>query len=158
MRITRRTFLVTTSATVGAGLLPGIAATHSLLHVSKDANCGCCSKWVKHLQAEGFQTEVKDVTDMTSVKSRLLVPPELYSCHTAQIDGYVIEGHVPAAAIRRLLLEKPKALGLAVRGMPVGSPGMESPDTLDEDYEVILFDHSQRKVYARYKGMIEVRS
>jgi hypothetical protein len=156
MPITRRTVLGLFGAGAGFGLLPSIAAPYPIIHVSKDPNCGCCSKWIEHLHAAGFQTEVSDVTDMGTVKSKLSVPEVLYSCHTAQIAGFVIEGHVPAAAIRRLLAERPKALGLAVPGMPLGSPGMEVPGTPDEIYEVILFDRLQRKSYARYKGTTEV--
>lgn len=103
-----------------------------------------------HLQANGFKVEKKDVfgKQFTDVKSRYGVPQRLYSCHTAVIDGYVIEGHVPADLIKRMLKEKPSIVGLAVPGMPVGSPGMEGPNP--EPYEVLTFDKQGRTtVYAR---------
>lgn len=156
MLITRRRVLGLFGAVAGSGLLPGVAAPYPVIRVSKDPNCGCCSKWIDHLHAAGFQTKVSNVADIGALKSKLSIPEALYSCHTAQIDGFVIEGHVPAAAIRRLLAEKPKALGLAVAGMPIGAPGMEVPGVSEDVYEVILFDRSQQKVYARYKGATEV--
>ena len=94
---------------------------------------------------------------MAPIKSRLAVPTALSSCHTAEVDGYVIEGHVPASAVRRLLAERPSATGLAVPGMPVGSPGMEVPGSPDETYDVILFGPTGQKIYARYKGMRELK-
>lgn len=113
--------------------------------VYKNPSCGCCSKWVKHLQANGFVVEVQDVPDVSVVRDKLDIPAALGSCHTAMINGYVIEGHVPAADIRRLLAEKPAAKGLIVPGMPLGSPGMEDGDT-HQPYSVILLnrDNSQR--------------
>ena len=122
------------------------------ISVSKDPNCGCCSGWVEHLRRAGFQTTVTNVSDLAAVKTRLGVPDELASCHTAEIGEYVIEGHVPASAIRRLLAERPMASGLAVPGMPVGSPGMEVPGTPNETYAVILFGPSIRREFGRYKG------
>ncbi|NNC73127.1 MAG: DUF411 domain-containing protein [Sphingomonadaceae bacterium] len=109
--------------------------------VHKTPSCGCCNAWVDHLRAAGFTVETVDVPDTTPIANRLGVPDELRSCHTAEIDGYGIEGHVPAADIRRLLAERPDAAGLAVPGMPLGSPGMEMGDRR-ENYDVILFDRS----------------
>lgn len=133
----------------------GALAAGPAVTVTKDPNCGCCGGWVEHLRQTGFTVEVRDVSDLNRVKARLGVPNDLASCHTAEVAGYVIEGHVPAAALRRLLNEKPDAKGLAVAGMPVGSPGMEVPNTPDEEYDVILFGRT-RRVYARFKGATEI--
>src|SRR5262245_50160588 len=111
-----------------------------VLSVSKSPTCGCCSKWVEHMKAAGFETRVQDVEDMAAVKAKLGVSTEISSCHTAQIDGYVIEGHVPAASVLRLLKERPKVTGLAVPGMPMGSPGMEVPSGQKDPYSVLAFE------------------
>jgi hypothetical protein len=129
-------------------------ATEPTIAVTKDPNCGCCSGWVAHLRQAGFAVEVRDVSDGNRVKSRL-VPVDLAACHTAEVSGYVIEGHVPAAALRRFLKEKPNANGLAVAGMPVGSPGMEVPNVPPEEYEVVLFG-PERRTYARFRGAVEI--
>jgi hypothetical protein len=126
--------------------------------INKDPNCGCCSGWVEHLKAAGFETRVGEMSDLSALKFRLSIPPALRSCHTAEIDGYVIEGHVPASAIKRLLSQCPAATGLAVPGMPVGSPGMEVPGASDEAYNVVLFGPSSQRVYARFKGTQELPS
>jgi hypothetical protein len=116
--------------------------------VYKDANCGCCAKWVDHIRGAGFTVVSHDVTDLTAVKSRYGVPQSLASCHTAEIGGYIVEGHVPADLIRKMLEEKPEIAGLAVPGMPVGSPGMEY--TYSEPYDVIAFTKSGvTSVYAK---------
>jgi hypothetical protein len=125
-------------------------AAPATIAVSKDPNCGCCNGWVAHLRRAGFTVNVSDTDNLPSVKARLGVPADLASCHTAEVNGYVIEGHVPADAISRLLREAPRAGGLAVPGMPVGSPGMEggTPET----YDVVLFGGQGRSVFARYRG------
>lgn len=110
-----------------------------LMVVHKTPTCGCCNAWVDHLRAAGFTVEAVDVDDTSPIAARLGVPDSLRSCHTAEIGGYAIEGHVPAADIRRLLLQRPQAAGLAVPGMPLGSPGMEMGDRRD-NYEVVQFD------------------
>lgn len=117
--------------------------------VNKSPTCGCCKLWIEHLRAEGFLVEALDSDDMTAVKKRYEVPQNMQSCHTAVVDGYVIEGHVPAADIRRLLAEAPDANGLAVPGMPVGSPGMEYGDRVDP-YKVMLFDRDTFSVFSSY--------
>ena len=148
--LTRRTML-TLAALAAAGVATGAsAATRPAIHVSKDPNCGCCTGWVEHLRNNGFTATVADTADMQAVKQRLGVPAELASCHTAKIAGYVIEGHVPAQAINRLLAEKPNARGLAVPGMPIGSPGMEGGRP--EVYEVVLFGQDHPVSYGRYLG------
>jgi len=126
------------------------AAEKQVITVHKDPTCGCCSGWVEHLQKAGFGTKVLDAKDLDAVKKRLGVPDELAACHTAQLAGYVIEGHVPAVALRRLLAEKPKAAGLAVPGMPVGSPGMEGGPP--EKYDVVLFGPQGRRTYMSLIG------
>jgi hypothetical protein len=123
--------------------------------VSKDPSCGCCGDWIAYLRANGFSVTVNETNDVDRIKARLGVPRDLASCHTAEIAGYVIEGHVPASAIRRLLAEKPKATGIAVPGMPPSSPGMDVPGARDI-YDVILFGPSGRRRYARFQGRREL--
>lgn len=107
--------------------------------VFKDPNCGCCKEWVEHLREHAFEVIAKDTSDVSEIKRTARVPGQLHSCHTAFVNGYVIEGHVPAADIQRLLKEKPKVAGIAVPGMPVGSPGMEIGSRKDP-YDVIAFN------------------
>lgn len=115
--------------------------------VYKSPTCGCCKEWVKHLEANGYEVKVHEQYDVTPIKQDLGVPGQLRSCHTATVDGYVLEGHVPADLIARLQKEKPAVRGLAVPGMPMGSPGMEGPRK--DDYDVLTFDESGRtSVYA----------
>ena len=138
----------------GLFLFLGMAAATSVpaalppVTVYKDANCGCCTAWARHLSDAGFDVTSHDVTDLPERKQALGVPARLGSCHTAQVGGYVVEGHVPAAAIKRLLQENPAATGLAVPGMPIGSPGMEGPNP--ERYTVQLFDRNGMRVFERY--------
>lgn len=106
--------------------------------VYKSPTCGCCSAWIEHVQKAGFTCTVRDLPDLTEVKASFGIPRALESCHTAQIGGYLVEGHVPADLIQKLLREKPTARGLAVPGMPIGSPGMEGGTP--ERYQVLLFD------------------
>ena len=119
------TILLTLFALGAAVNLPASAA--DAVDVYKSPYCGCCEKWVEHLQQAGFAVRTHDVNDVPAARQRLGMPERLGSCHTAKVAGYVVEGHVPAADIQRLLKEKPKAIGLAVPSMPPGSPGMESP-------------------------------
>ena len=108
------------------------------LVVHKSPTCGCCVLWAEKMQAAGFTVEVRDVADLSPIKQRLGVPQASASCHTAEIGGYFVEGHVPAQDIERLLAERPDARGLAVPGMPLGSPGMEHPSGTIQPYEVLL--------------------
>lgn len=125
----------------------GAAADLPSLLVYKTNGCMCCNGWVEHLQAAGFEVEARNVRDLMSVKRDAGVPVELSSCHTALVDGYVVEGHVPREVLEKLLAERPDIAGISVPGMPVGSPGMEGPGA--EPYEVIAFDHEgNRTVYA----------
>jgi hypothetical protein len=127
----------------------GVAHAADTIEVWKDPGCGCCTKWVDHLQAAGFKVRTHEVNDMNAARARNGVPQALGSCHTARVGGYALEGHVPAADIKRLLRERPKASGLAVPGMPLGSPGMEADRT--QTYDVLLFTADGRtRVYRHY--------
>jgi hypothetical protein len=121
------------------------------LSVWKTRTCGCCALWVDHMRASGFDVKVQDVDDIDSIKRKLGVTPGLSSCHTAQTGRYVIEVHVPADVVRRLLKERPTTVvGLAVPGMPIGSPGMEVPGGRKQPYAILTFDKSgQTTVYER---------
>jgi hypothetical protein len=138
------------------GLLPlevlaetGKAAELESITVYKSPTCGCCSQWVRHLQDNGFKVEAINRSDMNDVKSEAGVPRQLASCHTAVIGGYVIEGHVPATDIKRLLKERPDVAGLTVPGMPMGSPGMEGHRK--DRYEVLTFTRSgDTTTFSRY--------
>jgi hypothetical protein len=127
-------------------LVPVASATE--ITVYKSPSCGCCSKWEDHLRANGFDVVSKHVEDVAPVKAWLGVPSGLEACHTAEVDGYVVEGHVPADLIKRLLQERPRVMGLAVPGMPQGSPGMEQG--YKEPYDILTFDaEGNTAVYAR---------
>jgi hypothetical protein len=122
--------------------------SHPSIKVYKDANCGCCKEWVKHLEQNGFKVETMDLPDLSAVKAKYGVKPEIQACHTAVVGGYTVEGHVPADLILKMLKEKPAIAGLAVPGMPAGSPGMES--ATKEKYDVLTFDRAGRTtVYAQ---------
>ena len=108
-----------------------------MLVVYKTPSCGCCKAWVKAMESAGFSVEVHDLPDLTATKHAAGVPAELQSCHTSRIGGYVVEGHVPAEDIRRLLADRPDVVGIATPGMPVGSPGMEGP--YKDRYDVLTF-------------------
>jgi len=109
-------------------LIAPIALAGPLITVYKTPSCGCCVKWVEYLRKEGFEVKAVNRDDLAPIKQRAGVPPAMSSCHTALVDGYVVEGHVPAQAIRKLLQERPNTLGLAVPGMPANSPGMGEMD------------------------------
>jgi hypothetical protein len=126
--------------TGGTARVPGASAAASALLavVYKTPTCGCCAKWVDHLRAGGFTVEVHDMESVDPVKAELGVPGALASCHTARVGGYVFEGHVPADVIQRVLREKPQITGVAVPGMPMGSPGMEG--SYKDPYDIVAFD------------------
>ena len=136
------------STLIGIAITGGIAVyllrqlapdTHGpTLTVYKSATCGCCQKWVEHLRDNGFKVKAVNRNDLTELKAKQGVTESIAACHTALIDGYVVEGHVPADVIRRLLRERPEVKGIAVPGMPLGSPGMESPDP--QPYSILTFD------------------
>ena len=126
-----------------------VAHAADTIEVWKDPGCGCCTKWVDHLKAAGFKVRTHEVNNVNEARAWNGVPQALGSCHTARVGGYALEGHVPAADIKRLLRERPKASGLAVPGMPLGSPGMEADRT--QTYDVLLFTADGRtRVYRHY--------
>ena len=137
----RRHFILNGIASSLAAATLGRPAFASLgeMEVFKSPTCGCCSAWVDHMTRAGFETQARDVDQETlwTMKDRAGVTPELSSCHTAFIDGYFVEGHVPASDVQRLLTERPDALGLTVPGMPIGSPGMEMGNQRDA-YDTLL--------------------
>ena len=139
------------TATVVAAGRASRAEPLPTMAVTKDPSCGCCAAWIEHVRKEGFTVEVTD-GPVNPLKTRLGVPRELASCHTAQVGGYVVEGHVPASAIKRILTERPSAIGLAVPGMPVGSPGMEVEGVAPATYDVVLFGSMGRSTFARFRG------
>lgn len=119
--------------------------------VYKSATCGCCSKWVEHLQASGFTVRTTNREDLADLKAKHGVPRRVQSCHMAVVNGYVVEGHVPATDIQRLLKERPAIVGLAVPGMPIGSPGMEMAGRKPQPFEVLAFDKDgQTRVFASH--------
>ncbi|MGY1457543.1 DUF411 domain-containing protein [Luteimonas sp. A534] len=131
--------------------VPAAQDEASLLVVHKNASCGCCVLWIDHMREAGFAVQVHDHEDMGPIKQRAGVPYAKGSCHTAEIDGYFVEGHVPAEDVKRLLAERPDARGLTVPGMPAGSPGMELPDGTVHPYAVELVGHDgSTTVYARH--------
>ena len=137
------------AAAAGGRLAAPALAGGGVMEVYKSPWCGCCGAWVEHMRAAGFDVRVTEVEELDPVKARYGVAPDLQSCHTAVIDGYVVEGHVPAREVARLLQERPAATGLAVPGMPVGSPGMEQGARKDP-YPVILFSPTKMSLWARY--------
>jgi hypothetical protein len=146
----RRSLLLTIAAITT--LHPGLSHAAAPIHVYKNPDCGCCSAWVDHLKAAGFAVQVTETADTSGLRKRFGMPERFAGCHTATLEGYVLEGHVPAADIKRLLAMKPQAIGLSVPGMPVGSPGMEFGDRRDP-YKVLLIDRRGReRVFASYAG------
>lgn len=144
----RRTMMRMVAGALAGVVLP-VRAALPPMRVYKSPSCGCCTEWVKHLRADGFSVAIED-TGNRAARARLGIPSALGSCHTAEIGGYAIEGHVPAADIRRLLAARPKARGLAVPAMPIGSPGMEQGDER-EAYDVLLVQaDGSTKVFASY--------
>jgi hypothetical protein len=160
--LNRRAFIARTGGLVVAGLAGARAGLYALdgalqssadptITIYKSKSCGCCTKWVDHLKASRFGVVVHDREEMDEVKDWLGVPRDLRSCHTGQVGGYVIEGHVPASDIRAALAKKPKIAGLAVPGMPTGSPGMEVPGKKADAYEVIAYKQDgTTQVFARH--------
>jgi hypothetical protein len=141
--------------TVGLASL-GVAAAQQkpagpLVEVFKSPTCGCCANWVDHMRASGFTVRTTDVKDLSQIKASRGIPGPVQSCHTSLVGGYVVEGHVPAADVHRLLKEKPAIAGIAVGGMPVGSPGMEFEGLKAQAYDVMAFDKSgQTRVFAKH--------
>lgn len=149
----RRLFVQSLAAVAATSGLPLLAkSTPTQVEVWKDPNCGCCQDWIAHLQSSGFAVKTHEIGN-NAARVRLGMPNKLGSCHTALVNGYVVEGHVPANDVKRLLRERPKALGLAVPGMPIGSPGMDGAEYggRKDRYEVLLvqLDGSTR-TFSRY--------
>lgn len=150
MELSRRQLLGIVSLVAAAGLRP-FAQSGAAVQVYKDPTCGCCALWVEHLRKAGFTATVTDVEDMTALKTKHGVPPRARSCHTAVTGDYVIEGHVPAADVQRLLKERPSVVGIGVPGMPIGSPGMEVAGVKPQPYDVLAFDKAgQTTVFASH--------
>ena len=126
------------------------AEQFSTIKVFKSPNCGCCSAWIKHLEGSGFVVESQNVTDINSYKTKANLPSGLTACHTAFVDGYAIEGHVPASDIRRMLTQKPEIRGLAVPGMPMGSPGMDYGDRKDAYQTISYTKDGKTSVFASH--------
>jgi hypothetical protein len=157
--IKRRVFLARTAGLVAVGLsgrllwarLPALGTAPIPITVYKSSTCGCCAKWVDHIRANGFEPTVHDEEGMDQLKDKLGVPQGVRSCHTAQVGGFLIEGHVPASDIKRLLAERPKAAGLAVPDMPPLTPGMAPPGVEPRDYDVVAFQSDgTTNIFARH--------
>jgi hypothetical protein len=140
------------SVTFGAPLLAVAgAAAAPVVEVYKSEGCGCCEGWIEHLKANGFKVNAQNVASPSDYREKFGIPKELGSCHTGLVQGYALEGHVPASEIKRLLAERPKAIGLAVPSMPLGSPGMEGDRS--DPYDVFLVQaDGRRSIYKHYNG------
>lgn len=150
MRLVKTLSIAAALTTLAAAAAPsyGERAAPPTITVYHSPTCGCCKEWVKHLEANGFTVKSIEQADVSPIKAELGVPRKLVSCHTAVVAGYVVEGHVPAADIHRLLREKPKVAGLTAPGMPGASPGM---DTGKDPYDVLTFDLAgQTTVWAKH--------
>lgn len=137
-------------ALAAAAAFVSSAASAAQLTVHKSPTCGCCAKWIEHVREHGFAVKVVETEDMTGVKKRLGIPDKLASCHTTQVAGYFVEGHVPAADIKRLLAQKPKAAGISVPGMPIGAPGMEHGDHKQPYATVLVGKDGKLSLFARH--------
>ena len=129
---------------------PEQSASADQVIMYKNPNCQCCTKWATHMEQAGFTVIERATKDMAGLKAKYGVPYNMSSCHTAFVDGYLVEGHVPATDVKRLLKERPEAIGLTVPGMPVGSPGMEVPSGQRESYEVMLLGGDKPSVFANH--------
>ena len=148
--VSRRHALAMSLGVIAAVPLRVHAQSNPVATIWRNPTCGCCKAWARHLATNGIATTLNDTPDMKAVKTCLRVPADLALCHTAEIAGYVIEGHVPAVAILKLLANKSDAIGLAVPGMPIGSPGMEGGTP--EFYDIILFWRDRRLDFGRWRG------
>ena len=151
--ISRRSLLGMALA-AAAPLVAGVrlsAQAKPQMTVYKDVSCGCCEKWVEHMQANGFDVKAVNVDDIDKVKKERGVPAAAQSCHTGVVGAYLVEGHVPAAAVKKMLAEKPAIAGIAVPGMPMGSPGMEVPSGQKDKFDVVAFDKAG-KITVYVKG------
>jgi hypothetical protein len=147
-RITMRTTLI--GAIAFAAMFVGTAAHAATLTVYKSPSCGCCAKWIEHVEAHGFTVKTIQTDDMMAIKKRLGLPDNAVSCHSTTVANYVVEGHVPAADIKRLLAQKPKARGIAVAGMPMGSPGMDIGGQQEPFATMLIGTNGKMTVFARH--------
>jgi hypothetical protein len=149
----RKRYVVASALSFAVAALTASTHEHAkpvAVTVYKNPQCGCCKNWVEHLRQNGFEVTAKDVDDLATIKTKLGVPAALGSCHTAVVGQYVIEGHVPASDIRKLLAEKSKVVGIGVPGMPIGSPGMEVPGRRPDRYDVTAFTKDGMRVFASH--------
>lgn len=136
-----------------AAPFPGPAAAAPLVEVWRDPHCGCCGAWVTHMREEGFPVSDSIVPSVHAIRRMLGTPADLLSCHAARVEGFVLEGHVPALAVRRLLETRPVGVrGLSVPGMPIGSPGMEVPGEAPDTYDVVAFGTGPHRAFMRFRG------
>lgn len=135
------------SGAIGDGDTAQVSDSTLIATLYKSPSCGCCGVYASYIQREGYETRTQNVADMTAIKENLEVPKELYSCHTMEISGYVVEGHIPEAAIQKLLTEKPNIKGIGMPGMPAGSPGMPGPKTNDFVVYEIMHDGTVGEVF-----------
>ena len=157
MILTRRRALIGSAALASVALTRASAAEPIHVAVTKGTGCECCDGWAKHLRANGYIVSVTETDDLEAIKTKLAIPENLRSCHTGQTGDYLLEGHVPAVAVAYLLREKPDGMiGLAVPGMPVGSPGMEVKGARPDEYSVILFGPAGQRVWGKFKGASQV--
>lgn len=151
MTMTRRILLISAAA---MALRPALAAESPTIHVVKDANCECCTQWIEVLERDGFTVTSENSLGMLLIRHKLDngIPADLFSCHTARVDGYMVEGHVPPSDIRRLLAERPEAVGVAVPGMPYGSPGMGKESERDAYDVFLIHKDGSTTVFSRYEA------
>ena len=143
--------IATLGACTGETAEPATGEAVAEVTVHKSPTCGCCTDWVEHLREAGFAVEVRETSNLAPVQERVGLPYGLGSCHTAEVEGYFVEGHVPAEDVARLLSERPEAKGLTVPGMPLGSPGMEVPSGEVEAYDVLLVrSDGSTEIFASY--------
>ena len=161
--VSRRFALKVPLALMGAALLTQplqalAAGSTDQVNVWKTPSCGCCHEWVAHLRKSGFEVVTHDVEDTAPIRQKFGLHAKFGSCHTARLGRYVVEGHVPAQELRRLLRERPRALGLAVPGMPTGSPGMEMGDTRDAYDVLLVLANGNSRIYQSYPSQPSIKS
>ena len=150
--VSRRTFLALVPM-AALGVTGATAQTTGRLQVFKDPTCGCCALWVRHMEAHGFTASVTNVEDMTAIKAKHGVPASVRSCHTTLVNGYVVEGHVPATYVQRILTDRPTIAGIGVAGMPIGSPGMEVAGAKAQPFDVLSFDvKGETRLFASHRA------
>ena len=157
MILTRRRALIGSAAFTSLALARTATAEPVQIAITKGTGCECCDGWAKYLRANGYTVAVTETDDLEAVKTKLAIPEDLRTCHTGQMGDYLLEGHVPAVAVAFLLREKPEGMiGLAVPGMPVGSPGMEVKGAKLDEYPVILFGPAGRRVWGKFRGTSQI--